>query len=152
MGGLTMIKGIRALISNAAQKADVPPQYLYGLIMALSRNNSNPEMFYRYDKRRDESYIGIAQIPYNKALEIHLNKRLYEYIGYKQLLPVYLFDVRLNVFLSAFLLRDIYDRSNNWKQAIYEYHTEEPPEDIKYVDEDMFVNNVLKESKKWFVE
>ena len=54
-----MIRGIRSIIKLVSQEVQIPPQYLYGLIMALSEDEEYPHVYIAYDNKTDDYVIGV---------------------------------------------------------------------------------------------
>ncbi len=63
-----MIRGIRSIIKLVSQEVQIPPQYLYGIIMALSEDEEYPHVYIAYDNKTDDYVIGVSKIKCTKKL------------------------------------------------------------------------------------
>lgn len=146
-----MIRGIRSIIKLVSQEVQIPPQYLYGLIMALSEDEEYPHVYIAYDNKTDDYVIGVSKIKYKEAIQIWTR---YEYvfnkfIGETDKTLVALFDPKINIYICALYLDELYDKYKNWKKVYYVYNIG-GDSNIEHCQDDKFTNTCIKYSKRWF--
>jgi len=146
-----MIQGIRSIIKNVAQEVQIPPQYLYGLIMTLSEDEEYAHVFIAYDNKTDDYLVGVTKIKYKEALLIW-DKYEYDFnrfIGKTDKTLVTLFDPKINIYICALYLTELYDIYKNWKKVYYVYNIGGDI-NIEYYKDDKFVGTCIQYSKRWF--
>jgi len=63
-----------------------------------------------------------------------------------------LFDPYINLYVGALLLKEYYNKKNNWISAIYMYNLGEEDFNRTHIDNDLFVEKVMLYAKDWFVD
>jgi len=141
-----MIRGIRAIISKVSKETNIPPQYLYGLVCGYSKKNNLAYLNIIYDIESDDYYIGLLRVPLSYANKVKdkINKDKVELID--------LFDPYINLYVGALLLKEYYNKKNNWISAIYMYNLGEEDFNRTHIDNDLFVEKVMLYAKDWFVD
>ncbi|MFA5759705.1 MAG: transglycosylase SLT domain-containing protein [Clostridia bacterium] len=146
-----MIRGIRSIIKLVAQEVQIPPQYLYGLIMALSEDEEYAHVFIAYDNKNDDYIVGISKIKYKEAIDTW-DKYEYDFnkfIGKADKSLATLFDPKINIYICALKLNELYDVYKNWKKVYYVYNIG-GDSNIEHFQDDKFTNTCIKYSKRWF--
>jgi len=146
-----MIRGIRSIIKLVSQEVQIPPHYLYGLIMAVSEEEEYPHVFIAYNNKTDDYLVGVSKISYKEAMEIwdRYESDFNRFIGVSDKTLVTLFDPKINIYLCALYLNELYDVYKNWKKVYYIYNIG-GDSNIEHYKDDKFTNLCIKYSKRWF--
>lgn len=146
------MKGVRALIKSIAEITDIPPQYLYGIVILNTEKDPASHIYVSYDKHSSDFFCGLTHISLNKAREVYdlhrvLINRIYP--AKIKLNLIDLFDPRMNLLLAGLYLGDLYIENNDWRKALFIYNTG-TKDNIDLCNDDLYVNNVLAQAKRWF--
>lgn len=154
-----MFAGIRAIIKAVAQDVDIPAHILYGVVMQETGGTPAPHTALRYEKELDEFSVGLGQLLLSTANDIFKN-----YPAYRQLLiqkfpfladreeltEIDLYHPRLNLYLSALYLKILYNKTEDWRIAVFMYnHGTRMPDPVE-LDEDAYTYSVMQYAQKWF--
>ena len=146
-----MIRGIRSIIKIVAQEVQIPPQFLYGLLMGLSEDEEYAHIYIAYDNKTDDYQVGISKISFKIALdmwnkyEVSFNKLFG--IQDKNLLT--LFNPKINIYLCSLYMNELYEVYKNWKKVYYVYNIGGDI-NLDHYQDDKFTNCCVKYSKRWF--
>jgi len=148
-----MIRGIRSIIKLVAKEVQIPPQYLYGIIMALSDSEDYPHVYIAYDNKNDDFSVGVSKLSYKIALIIwECNELEFDkFIGKIDKTLEALYNPKVNIYLCAKYLLDLYAKYKNWKKVYYVYNIG-GDSNIDHYEHDKFVIKAINYSRNWFAE
>jgi hypothetical protein len=148
------MKGIRALIKFVSELLEIPPQYLYGIVILNSEEDPVSHMYIGYDKHSQDFYCGLTRVSFKIAEEIYDLERPFFWnlaANNTKLSIVDLFDPRINLLVAGAHLRRLHKQLGDWKKALFVFNTGSL-DNIQHSDGDLFVNNVMKHARRWFPE